>query len=160
MAPDPDQGGALAPVQGAISHYMQKIEELGNPGMPDFVLHEYFPFRDSSDLGPADWATIASDIKANYFHFDGFVILTGTDTMAYAATALSFMLENLGKPVVFTGSQIPLCEPYNDARRNLIMALIFASRDSINEVSIFFHDRLLRANRATKVNTHRLLYVF
>lgn len=81
----------------------------------------------------------------------------GTDTMAYTATALSFMLENLGKPVIFTGSQIPLCEPYNDARRNLIMALIFASRDSINEVSIFFHDRLIRACRATKVNTHRLL---
>eukprot|EP00521_Asterionellopsis_glacialis_P010153 CAMPEP_0195301110 /NCGR_PEP_ID=MMETSP0707-20130614/28703_1 /TAXON_ID=33640 /ORGANISM="Asterionellopsis glacialis, Strain CCMP134" /LENGTH=276 /DNA_ID=CAMNT_0040363965 /DNA_START=53 /DNA_END=883 /DNA_ORIENTATION=- len=77
--------------------------------------------------------------------------------MAYTATALSFMLENLGKPVVFTGSQIPLCEPYNDARRNLIMALIFASRDTINEVSIFFHDRLLRACRSTKVNTHRLL---
>jgi len=77
--------------------------------------------------------------------------------MAYCATALSFMLENLGKPVVVTGSQIPFCEPYNDARRNLIMALIFASRDTINEVSIFFHDRLLRACRATKVNTHRLL---
>jgi L-asparaginase len=67
------------------------------------------------------------------------------------------MLENLHKPVVFTGSQIPLCEPYNDARRNLIMAIIFASRDTINEVTIFFHDRLLRACRATKVNTHKLL---
>lgn len=99
----------------------------------------------------------AKDIKANYLHFDGFVVLMGTDTMAYTATALSFMLENLGKPVIFTGSQIPLCEPYNDARRNLIMALIFASRDTISEVSIFFHDRLLRACRSTKVNTHRLL---
>ena len=76
---------------------------------------------------------------------------------AYAATALSFMLENLGKPVVFTGSQIPLCEPYNDARSNLIMALIFATKDTINEVTIFFHDRLIRANRATKVDTHRLM---
>ena len=70
----------------------------------------------------------------NYLHFDGFVVLTGTDTMAYSASALSFMLENLGKPVIFTGSQIPLCEAYNDARRNLIMSLIFASRDTINEV--------------------------
>jgi len=77
--------------------------------------------------------------------------------MAYMATALSFMLENLGKPVVFTGSQIPLCEPYNDARRNLIMALIFAARDTVNEVSIFFHDRLLRACRSTKINTHKLM---
>jgi L-asparaginase len=108
-------------------------------------------------LGPAEFANIAHDIRANYLHFDGFVVLSGTDTMAYCATALSFMLENLGKPVVFTGSQIPLCEPYNDARSNLIMALIFASRDTINEVTIFFHDRLLRASRATKVNTHRLL---
>lgn len=99
----------------------------------------------------------ANDIKANYLHFDGFVVCTGTDTMAYFATALSFMLENLGKPVIFTGSQIPLCEPYNDARRNLIMALIFAARDSVNEVSIFFHDRLLRACRSTKVNTHQLM---
>ena len=157
MAPDPTQGGALAPVEGAISRYMSEMNELHVPSMPEFVLHEYSPYRDSSDLGPADWSTLANDIKANYLHFDGFVVLMGTDTMAYCATALSFMLENLGKPVVFTGSQIPLCEPYNDARRNLIMAMIFASRDTINEVSIFFHDRLLRANRATKVNTHRLL---
>lgn len=157
MAPDPNQGGALAPVQGAISRYMKEMTEPQASHMPEFVLHEYHPFRDSSDLGPADWVTLAKDIRANYLHFDGFVVLTGTDTMAYCATALSFMLENLGKPVVFTGSQIPLSEPYNDARRNLIMAMIFASRDSINEVTIFFHDRLLRANRATKVNTHRLM---
>ena len=82
----------------------------------------------------------------------------GTDTLCYAASALSFMLENLAKPVVVTGSQIPLCEPYNDGRRNLIMALLFASRDSgMTEVTIFFHDRLLRACRSTKINTHRLL---
>jgi len=157
MAPDPNQGGSLAPVEGAISRYMQDMTELHEQGMPEYILHEYSPFRDSSDLGPADWATLAKDIKANYLHFDGFVVLTGTDTMAYCATALSFMLENLGKPVIFTGSQIPLSEPYNDARRNLIMAMIFASRDTINEVSIFFHDRLVRANRATKINTHQLL---
>jgi L-asparaginase len=132
------------------------MRELHHENMPEIVAHEYQPFLDSSDIGPADWALLANDIQQNYLHFDGFVILMGTDTMAYCATALSFMLENLGKPVVFTGSQIPLCEPYNDARRNLIMALIFASRDNINEVTIFFHDRLLRACRTTKVNTHRL----
>lgn len=157
MAPDPSQGGALAPVEGALSRYMSEMSELQATNMPEVVLHEYTPFYDSSDLGPADWARLAYDIKVNYLHFDGFVVVTGTDTMAYCATALSFMLENLGKPVVFTGSQIPLCEPYNDARRNFIMAIIFASRDTINEVTIFFHDRLLRACRATKVNTHRLL---
>ena len=152
-----DKNGALAPVEGAVTTYMKEMNELLNESMPEVVVHEYTPFYDSSDLGPADWAVLANDIKANYWHFDGFVCLMGTDTMAYAATALSFMLENLNKPVVFTGSQIPLSEPYNDARRNLIMSLIFATRDSIPEVSIFFHDRLLRACRATKVNTHRLM---
>jgi L-asparaginase len=157
MSPDPKNGGALSPVQGALIKYLKEMRELHDPQMPEIVAHEYQPFYDSSDLGPADWALLANDIKTNYLHFDGFVVCMGTDTMAYTASALSFMLENLGKPVVFTGSQIPLCEPYNDARRNLIMALIFASRDTINEVSIFFHDRLLRACRATKVNTHRLM---
>ena len=81
----------------------------------------------------------------------------GTDTMAYTATALSFMLENLGKPIVFTGSQVPIAEPHSDARQNLIMALIFASREvPICEVTIFFHDRLFRACRSTKVNTGAL----
>lgn len=70
----------------------------------------------------------------------GFVILMGTDTMAYAASALTFMLQNLGKPVIFTGSQIPLREPYNDARKNLIMATIFASSDTMSEVAIFFRE--------------------
>lgn len=157
MAPSPAHEGALAPVEGALGRYMKDMNELHNENMPEVVLHEYTPFYDSSDLGPADWARLAHDVRENYLHFDGFVVITGTDTMAYCATALSFMLENLGKPVVFTGSQIPLCEPYNDARRNLIMSLIFAARDTINEVTIFFHDRLLRACRATKVNTHRLL---
>eukprot|EP00980_Cylindrotheca_fusiformis_P005052 scaffold1070_cov140-Cylindrotheca_fusiformis.AAC.3 len=92
-------------------------------------------------MGPGDWEMVAQDIEENYYHFDGFVVLMGTDTMAYAASALTFMFQNLGKPVVFTGSQIPLREPYNDARKNLIMAVIFASSDTVSEVTIFFHDR-------------------
>lgn len=157
MAPDPEHGGSLAPVEGALTLHLQNMPELNNANMPDVFVHEYSPLLDSSDMGPAEWAIIADDIRQNYLHYDGFVVLYGTDTMAYAASALSFMLENLGKPVVLTGSQISLCEPYNDARRNIIMALIFASRDTINEVSIFFHDRLLRGARCTKVHTHRLL---
>jgi len=153
----PNEQGALAPVQGALVKYLEEMRELHADNMPEVVAHEYQPFLDSSDIGPAEWALVANDINSNYLHFDGFVVLMGTDTMCYAASAMSFMLENLGKPVVFTGSQIPLCEPYNDARRNLIMALIFASRDTITEVTIFFHDRLLRACRSTKINTHRLM---
>jgi len=157
MAKDPDQDNALAPVSGALTSYLESMTELQNTDMPEVVAYEYSPLIDSSDMGPGDWAVLASDIGENYFYFDGFVILSGTDTMAYAASALSFMLESLGKPVVVTGSQIPLVEPYNDARRNLIMALIFASRENLHEVTIFFHDRLLRGCRATKVNTSRLM---
>jgi L-asparaginase len=175
MVPDPQRQNALTPKQGALSHYIEHhmVPELYADHMPDIVLHEYEPFLDSSDLGPDEFANVARDIYTNYLYFDGFVVVTGTDTMAYFATALSFMMENLGKPIVFTGSQIPLCYPYNDARHNLIMAILFASRGGggpgrasmltqpepplINEVTIFFHDRLLRANRSTKVNTHQLL---
>jgi len=151
MAPDPERGGALAPVQGALTDFMKSMLELSNDKMPDVVVHEYKPLLDSSDMGPPDWAVLAKDIKANYLHFDGFVVLMGTDTMAYTATALSFMLENLMKPVIFTGSQIPLAEPHTDARQNLIMALIFAAREvPISEVTIFFHGKLIRACRSTK----------
>jgi len=157
MAPNPDMGGALSPVPGALTDFMKSMLELTNPKMPDVVVHEYSPLLDSSDMGPPDWQVIARDIKANYLHFDGFVVLMGTDTMAYTATALSFMLENLGKPVVFTGSQVPIAEPHSDARQNLIMSLIFAARHvPICEVTIFFHDRLIRACRAQKVNTGEL----
>ena len=74
--------------------------------------HRYSPLVDSSDMGPCEWARLAVDIGANYMDFDGFVVVTGTDTMAYVASALAFMLENLGKPVIVTGSQIPLCEAH------------------------------------------------
>ena len=192
MVPDITNHNALTPQQGALSYYIKHhmVPELyfkhGHYAMPEIVLHEYAPFLDSSDLGPDEFANVANDIYTNYNYFDGFVVVTGTDTMSYFATSLSFMFENLSKPIVFTGSQIPLCYPYNDARHNLIMAMLFASRGGnnkhdesqgvinpspsnntsrtrthivpeINEVAIFFHDRLLRANRSTKVNTHQLM---
>ena len=158
MSHDPSQGGSLAPVQGALTEYLKTMREFTeDPEMPEIVSHEYSPLIDSSDMGPGDWALVAEDIAENYYHFDGFVVLMGTDTMAYAASALAFMFQNLGKPIVLTGSQIPLREPYNDARKNLIMAVIFASSDTVSEVTIFFHDRLIRGCRATKVNTSKLL---
>eukprot|EP00571_Detonula_confervacea_P013991 CAMPEP_0172305202 /NCGR_PEP_ID=MMETSP1058-20130122/6536_1 /TAXON_ID=83371 /ORGANISM="Detonula confervacea, Strain CCMP 353" /LENGTH=513 /DNA_ID=CAMNT_0013016729 /DNA_START=8 /DNA_END=1549 /DNA_ORIENTATION=+ len=157
MSPNPDKGGALSPVPGALTDFMKSMLELTNDKMPDVVVHEYSPLLDSSDMGPPDWIVLAKDIKANYLYFDGFVVLMGTDTMAYTATALSFMLENLGKPVVFTGSQVPIAEPHSDARQNLIMALIFAAQEMpICEVTIFFHDRLVRACRAQKVDAGQL----
>jgi L-asparaginase len=99
---------------------------------------------------PEDWQRIADDIRANYDKYDGFVILHGTDTMAYTASALSFMLENLGKPVIVTGSQIPLAELRSDGQSNLLNALHIAANYPINEVTLFFNNKLIRGNRSTK----------
>jgi L-asparaginase len=121
--------------------------------MPQYTIMEYSPLLDSSCMTPEHWVQIASDVEANYLLFDGFVIIMGTDTMAYASSALSFMLENLAKPVIFTGSQIPIAEVYSDARRNLIVSAIFAASSSFNEVCIFFGENLLRANRSIKLDS-------
>jgi L-asparaginase len=91
MAPDPKKGGALSPVNGAISSYMKEMKELLEPNMPEVHLHEYTPLMDSSDMGPQEWAMLAADIRDNYVFFDGFVILMGTDTMAYAASAIFWL---------------------------------------------------------------------
>lgn len=106
--------GSLAPEAGYLTSKIMEMPELQSPEMPKFNIKEYNPLIDSSCMGPSEWAKIASDIEAGYLEYDGFVVIMGTDTMAYASSALSFMLENLGKTVVFTGSQIPFCEVYND----------------------------------------------
>jgi L-asparaginase len=121
--------------------------------MPQFTIIEYDKLLDSSCMTPEHWVQIATDIEANYLLYDGFVIIMGTDTMAYAASAISFLLENLAKPVIFTGSQIPIAEVYSDARRNLIVSCIFAASSSFNEVCIFFGEFLIRGNRSIKLNS-------
>jgi L-asparaginase len=114
---------------------------------------------DSSNVMPDHWLQWAHLIRGNYDRYDGFVILHGTDTMAYSASALSFLLENLNKPVVFTGSQLPLGTVRTDARENLMTALEIASakdatgRPLVPEVCIYFHGLLLRGNRAKKVES-------
>lgn len=104
-------------------------------------------------MGPDDWIRIATDIEEGYLKYDGFVVCMGTDTMAYAASALSFMLENLGKPVIFTGSLIPQFEVYSDARRNILVSIIYAMSCDIPEVCICFNDQLTRGNRTKKVDS-------
>lgn len=113
---------------------------------------------DSSNMGPDHWRTIAEVIRDEYEKNDGFVVLHGTDTMAYTASALSFMLEGLTKPVVFTGAQLPVSEPRSDARENLITAIEIASakrdgRAIVPEVCIYFDYELLRGNRSRKVES-------
>ena len=116
------------------------------------------PLIDSSDVNPDNWARMAQAVYDHYHGYDGFVILHGTDTMSYSGSALSFMLRNLGKPVVFTGSQLPMGVMRSDAKENLLTAIeIAAAKDEdgeavVPEVTIYFEDRLFRANRTTKRN--------
>ena len=112
---------------------------------------------DSSNMDPQKWEQLATIIGDNYKAFDGFVVLHGSDTMSYSASALSFMLENLSKPVIFTGSQLPIGDLRTDAKENLITAIQIASLQENNEVVIrevclYFEYKLYRGNRTTKIN--------
>ncbi|WP_026810317.1 asparaginase [Arenibacter latericius] len=112
---------------------------------------------DSSNMNVEDWVVIAEIIESNYQRYDGFVVLHGSDTMSYTASALSFMLENLGKPVVFTGSQLPIGDLRTDAKENLITSIQIAAlqennKPVIQEVCLYFEYKLYRANRTTKIN--------
>lgn len=140
------------PVSGHLQQQLLAMPEFHRPEMPAFSIHEYQPLMDSSDMTPRDWQVIADDIYKNYDDYDGFVILHGTDTMAFTASALSFMLENLGKPVIVTGSQIPLAELRSDGQQNLLNALYVAANAPVNEVTLFFNNTLFRGNRSTKAH--------
>ena len=112
---------------------------------------------DSSNMNPEKWTEVAVIIEDNYARFDGFVVLHGSDTMSYSASALSFMLENLSKPVIFTGSQLPIGDLRTDAKENLITAIQIASlrqdnKPVISEVCLYFEYKLYRGNRTTKIN--------
>ena len=138
------------PAAGFMEKQLAGMPEFHRPEMPKYTIHEYAPLIDSSNMAPKDWQQIADDIRDNYDKYDGFVILHGTDTMAYTASALSFMLENLAKPVIVTGSQIPLAELRSDGQANLLNALHIAAYHPINEVTLFFSNKLMRGNRSTK----------
>ena len=126
------------------------MDSLKAEGMPEWDFMETDPLLDSSRMAVAEWNMIGQLISDHYDSYSGFVILHGTDTMAYTASALSFMLKGLRKPVILTGSQIPLCETRSDGRDNLITSLIIAGEAIVQEVCIYFGGHLLRGNRATK----------
>ena len=140
------------PVSGHLQRQLALMPEFYRPEMPDFTVHEYAPLIDSSDMTPDDWRHIAQDVAENYDSYDGFVILHGTDTMAFTASALSFMLENLGKPVIVTGSQIPLEALRSDGQPNLLHAVYLAAHYPVIEVGLFFNNTLFRGNRTTKAH--------
>lgn len=135
---------------------LQKIPELKHLDCNIETISFKKPI-DSSNINPEKWIEIAEIIEGNYASFDGFVVLHGSDTMSYSASALSFMLENLNKPVVFTGSQLPIGDLRTDAKENLITAIQIASLQQkgkavIHEVCLYFEYKLYRGNRTTKIN--------
>ncbi|MBO6524612.1 MAG: asparaginase [Balneolaceae bacterium] len=127
---------------------VDRVTELNE--LAEIQTHPLF-FEDSSDLNTSHWKELAKCIRSNYEQYDGFVILHGTDTMAYTASALSFALMNLAKPVILTGSQVPLSSIRSDARRNLINSVEMATTD-LHEVAICFNDHVYRGNRTTKLS--------
>ncbi|MFQ3209522.1 MAG: L-asparaginase [Colwellia sp.] len=140
----------FVPTKGHLTESINALPEFHRSEMPDFTISEYQPLIDSSNMTPSDWQRIADDIKANYDDYDGFVVLHGTDTMAYTSSALSFMFENLSKPVIVTGSQIPLSQLRSDGQVNVLNSLYIAANYPISEVSLFFNNKLYRGNRCIK----------
>lgn len=150
------ENGTLCPFD--FSQILDEVPELGKFAYKlDAV--SFNPIIDSSDIEPSIWQELANIISRKYDDYDGFVILHGTDTMAYSASALSFMLDGLTKPVIFTGSQLPVGVPRTDGKENLISAVeIAAAKDDngharVPEVCIFFNNRLMRGNRTTKLSS-------
>ena len=146
-----------APVSGFLGEAISAMEDMKRPAAPKWDLYEMSPLLDSSDITVNEWNKIAEVIYKNYEKYDGFVVLHGTDTMAYTASALSFILHGLEKPVVLTGSQIPLSEIRSDGRDNLVTSLLIAADGVANEVCLYFSGKLLRGNRAVKMSADQLV---
>ena len=144
--------GILTPVK--FDHIIEEVPDLNRLGY-DYQVITFSPPIDSSNMTPAIWVKIASTIERNYNKYDGFVILHGTDTMAYTASALSYMFENLDKPIVLTGSQLPIGILRTDGKENLITAIQIAAaklngQSIVPEVCVYFNSKLFRGNRISK----------
>lgn len=158
-------GGTIGMVQDDTGTFVPFDFELIQRNLPDLsrlnyqlTVHSFNPIIDSSNMSPAIWIEMAQLIRHNYENYDGFVILHGSDTMAFSASILSFLLEGLQKPVVFSGSQLPIGEIRTDARENMMTALEIASakhngKAVVQEVCILFDNKLFRGNRSFKYNS-------
>jgi len=157
MVRDPD--GAYAPRAGALATALARLPELDDPRLPSVRLDEFDELLDSSDVRPGDWQRIADRVAVAFRGgdgsppADGVVVLHGTDTMAYSASALAFLLRGLPGPVVLTGSQLPLVEVRSDGRDNLVTSLLLAATPGWAEVAVYLGGGLLRGCRSTKVST-------
>lgn len=146
MQPSSD---GLAPSGGFEAQLAQRLPQ----GLPEYDCHSYSDLIDSSNIHPGHWTKIAQDILKRRDRYDGFVVLHGTDTMAYSASALSFLLRGLNKPVILTGSQLPLAQARTDAVDNIIHSLELAAGDDLKEVVLCFGSQLLRGSRCRKVHS-------
>lgn len=142
--------GSLAPFD--FSQIISEVPELRKFDITIDTI-TFDPIIDSSNVQPTQWCDMVLLLQQNYQQYDGFVVLHGTDTMSYTASAVSFMMENLAKPIIFTGSQIPMGVLRTDARENLISAIEIAASGAVPEVCIYFQTELLRGNRTTKKNS-------
>ncbi|EDL97433.1 lysophospholipase [Rattus norvegicus] len=169
------EGGVLVPGRGLAAvlrtlHMLHDEEYARAHSLPEdtlvlppassdqriiYKVLECQPLFDSSDMTITEWVQIAQTIERHYTQYQGFVVIHGTDTMAFAASVLSFMLENLQKPVILTGAQVPIHELWSDGRENLLGALLMAGQYVIPEVCLFFQNQLFRGNRTTKVDARR-----
>lgn len=156
MVNDP-KTGVLIPFN--FEQIQQNVPELARLNY-DLSVYSFDPILDSSNMDPLIWEQLATLIQDKYEEFDGFVVLHGSDTMSFTASALSFMLENLSKPVILTGSQLPIGEIRTDAKENLITALEIAAmkkqgKAMVPEVCIYFDYQLFRGNRSIKYNSEK-----
>ncbi|QRV85849.1 asparaginase [Ceratobasidium sp. AG-Ba] len=155
-------GGGEDSVDGVYEGYLPSLVTPkskatgGNSKRVRYAVLEWQPLLDSSNMRPEDWLAIANEIELNYNAFDGFIVLHGTDTMCYTSSALSFLLEDLGKTVIITGAQIPLSQLRNDGIENLLGALSIAGQYIIPEVCLYFNHTLFRGNRVSKVSSFDL----
>ena len=147
-----DDRGALVPDLVTFTRALETAPELSAAAVPTFDFVPLDPLIDSAQARPRDWVRIADNVRSRYDDYDGFVVIHGTDTMAYSASALSFLIEDLGKPVIFTGAQLSLEHPRSDGRQHLVTSLIIAGQGIVNEVGLYFADALFRGNRSQKVH--------
>ncbi len=145
-----------APNPAAFPELLETIHDVNLPGFPHYEVVCLDRLLDSSDMTFCDWNAIGRVIRDRYDAFDGFVVLHGTDTMAYTASALSFVLEGLDKAVVLTGSQIPLSRLRSDGIDNLVTSILVAASGKVHEVCLYFGGALMRGNRVTKVSADGL----
>ncbi|TQV84388.1 type I asparaginase [Aliikangiella coralliicola] len=155
-------GGTIGMQQSCVGYVVAKglkslidshLDKMKDHSLPEYDLIEMNSLIDSANLQPEHWYKIATILVNNWYDYDGFVVLHGTDTMAYTASALSYMLQGLDKSVILTGSQIPMIEPRSDAINNLFNAIDIAGNHCVPEVCIYFSGRLLRGNRSTKLTS-------